>query len=232
MDSNSGTDMDMRKKTGNGPRCLVIEGTDTKRPLSSLSPFAIAKGIKGLSEEPMSTKRLKNGSFLVKVSKEIHATMLLKWTMLITSPIKVSDHKTLNSTREVTRCHELKGMSDLDIQKELEPQGVTHVKRMPFKKGGKKESHRTQSLWPSAVHHYRECESGISQGGYYPVCPITSHILSMSRIQPHKGQIPWTRDMRNMLQGSPHWQIHRSSQMCELRRRPHLIQQDMAPIPL
>ena len=127
----------MNKCTSDWPRFLVIqdEVKDSKL-LMKLSPFAIAKGITGLAAEPVSVKKTSFG-LLVEVSKKSHAENLLKSKVLANVPIKVTVHRTLNSSRGVIRCRELSGMTEEEISDELSAQSVSVVKRIMLQKGQK-----------------------------------------------------------------------------------------------
>ena len=134
----SDSENEVFKISGNWPRWLVVTEQDESRPLSGLSPFAIAKGIKGLSGEPKSIKRLRSGALLVECATHLHSKMLLGSTTLVDRPIKVSVHRSLNSSKGVMRCRDLKGVSEGEIKQELASQGVTDVHRVMVKKGADK----------------------------------------------------------------------------------------------
>ena len=123
---------------GSWPSWLIIEGTDPEKPLSGLSPFGIAKGIKGLSGEAKSIKRLRNGCLLVESATKLHSQMLQKSVTLIDRPIKVTPHRTLNTSKGVIRCRDLRGVSEAEIKSELASQGVTDVQRVAVWRGGEK----------------------------------------------------------------------------------------------
>ncbi|KAK6178179.1 hypothetical protein SNE40_012989 [Patella caerulea] len=117
------------------PRFLLIESPSTD--LSKVSPFLITKGIAGLAAEPKAIKKLKNGTLLIECAKEQHATMLLTSTSLAFIPIKVSPHRSLNSSRGVIRCRDLEGSSEDEMVQYLSSQGVSHVKRISVRRGDK-----------------------------------------------------------------------------------------------
>ena len=126
----------METITSSWPRFLVIQDIEGGSGLLSLSPFAIAKGIKGLASEPKSVKKIKNG-LLVEVAAKAHSDLLLKSNKIAEVPIKVSVHRTLNTRRGVIRCRELSGMTEEDIVSELASQHVTQVKRVFVDRGQK-----------------------------------------------------------------------------------------------
>ncbi|XP_041357871.1 uncharacterized protein LOC121374825 [Gigantopelta aegis] len=111
------------------PRFLVIESSNDGA-LQKLSPFAVEKVLQGLAGEPKSVKKLKNGSLLVECSTESHSKCLLKSKMLCNISIKVSVHKSLNSSKGVIRSRDLEGVSEDEICENLSSQGVSFVKRI------------------------------------------------------------------------------------------------------
>ena len=113
-----------------------MEETDSTIPLKKLSPFAVSKGIQGIAGEPKNVKSIARG-LLIEVEKKAHAVNLLKATMLVNVPIKVTAHRTLNTRKGVIRCRELAGMEEEEIQRELSKQKVVHVKRIFIDKGRK-----------------------------------------------------------------------------------------------
>ena len=74
-----------------------------------------------------SIKRLRDGSFLVECGKRAQAQNLLRTNRFIVRLVRVSIHKTLNSSRGVVRCRDLADMSEVEIRDELKDQGVVGV---------------------------------------------------------------------------------------------------------
>ena len=127
---------DDKQPVKNWPRFLVMESTDENSSLKKLSPFAIAKGIKGIAGEPKDVKAVGNG-LLIEVSLRAHSNNLLKTTNFISIPVKVTPHRSLNTRKGVIRCQELEGMSEEEIRDELLSQNVVHVKRISVDRGRK-----------------------------------------------------------------------------------------------
>jgi hypothetical protein len=117
----------------------MVREADEGRPLSKLSPFAIAKGFEGISPR-LVVKRLRDGAFLVECPTEKDSRALQKRdkTIFVDRHICVTVHRSLNSSRGVIRCPELADMPDNEILKELSTQGVSEVKRVLVTKGPKK----------------------------------------------------------------------------------------------
>ena len=143
-DSDSDTDNELFLTKDNWPRFIVVKSASEERPLSKLSPFAVQKGfqaiartLKRIARTLKSTKRIRDGSFLVECSRKTQAENLLKTVNFVDRPVHVSVHKTLNSSRGVIRCWELSDLSDIEIRDKLKTQGVVEVHRVTVKKEGK-----------------------------------------------------------------------------------------------
>ena len=119
------------------PRFLMIEESDPNKPFKgNANIFAITKGVIGNAGEYKSMKQLKSGSYLVEMTQKIHSELLLKTTNIAGVPVKVSPHRSLNSSRCVIHCRELNNMDVEEIKNELESQGITKVERMKRRKDG------------------------------------------------------------------------------------------------
>ena len=129
-DSDSDTDMTT------WPRFLIMEGTDLQHPLHKLSPFAIHKGILGISGEPVSVKKLRSGQILIEFDKQHYSTNLLKCKSFVQIPVQVTPHKTLNTKKGIIRCADLRDCDDDEILDELKDQGVIRIQRMTINRNG------------------------------------------------------------------------------------------------
>ena len=89
-----------------------MESSSDDLLLSKLSPFAVQKGFQAVAGTLKSIKRLRDGSFLVECARKS----------------RVSIRKALNSSRGVIRCRELSGMTETEIETELQEQGVVESK--------------------------------------------------------------------------------------------------------
>ena len=67
-DSDLDTGNELFLTKDNLPKFIVVKSADEERPLSKLSPFAVQKGFQAIAETLKSTKRLRDGSFLVELS--------------------------------------------------------------------------------------------------------------------------------------------------------------------
>ena len=123
------------------PRFLVVEPVQ-EGALNKLSPFAIEKGIQGLSGPPKSIKKLRSGGFLVEASTKAHSENLLRSDMLVNVPIKVSKHRSLNYKKGVIWCEGLDRATETEIEELKERQNITEVKRISVTRDGvKKQTH-------------------------------------------------------------------------------------------
>ena len=137
-DLDSDSDSELYITSDTWPRFMVITSASEEKPLSKLSPFAVQKGFQAIAGTLKSTKRLRDGSFLVECSRRAaQAENLLRTTTFVDRPVHVSMHKTLNSSRGVIRCRELSLLSEAEIRDELKSQGVVEVHRVTVKNEGK-----------------------------------------------------------------------------------------------
>ena len=92
-DLDSDSDSELYVTSDTWPRFMVMTSASEEKPLSKLSPFVVQK----------STKRLRDGSFLVECSRRAQAENLMRTTTFVDRPVHVSMHKTLNSYRVVIK---------------------------------------------------------------------------------------------------------------------------------
>ncbi|KAJ8037613.1 hypothetical protein HOLleu_18472 [Holothuria leucospilota] len=118
------------------PRFLVITSCGDGKSLTTLSPFAINKGIEGVVGTPKSIKRLRSGDILVEVSRSTQANNLLKTKSLVDVPVQVTPHRSLNSSKGVIRCPDIKNCSDEEILDNLASQHVSHLYRISVLREG------------------------------------------------------------------------------------------------
>ena len=114
MDSDSESDGEIG--VDSWPRFIILESTDSDKPLSKLSPFALQKGIQGLAGVPKDVNRLRSGQVLIEVDRKSHCRNLLQSNMIVDVPIRISPHKSLNFKKGIIRCRDLRGCSDDEIE--------------------------------------------------------------------------------------------------------------------
>ena len=96
--------------TGSWPRYLVMTSTDRGKTLSKLSRFAIHKGVKGIAGGDVNIKRKFNGDIYLTYSNISQSDNLLSVLFGSISPVAITPHKSLNSSKEVVRNWELARM--------------------------------------------------------------------------------------------------------------------------
>ena len=119
------------------PRFIIIEASDENSNITSLSPFVIQKVLQSLAGEPKSIKKItRSNQLLIKVSRRAQAENLLRTQTCHNLNVRVYPYSSLNSSRGVIRCPDLRGCSEQEILDEMKSQGVTAVKRFGVRKDG------------------------------------------------------------------------------------------------
>ena len=127
---------EMKKAKIMFPRFLLMMSGDEDKSLSRLSTFAIQKGIEGLVGEPKNIKRLRSGDLLIEVDRETNSTKLLAFKEIAGIPVKVSPHRTLNTSKGVIRTQEIKNTTNEELKTQLKRQGVSDARIITIKKNG------------------------------------------------------------------------------------------------
>ena len=97
------------------PRFFIIQESDPENPISRLHPFAIQKGIEGMVGKVKDVKKLRNDLLFIEVDRRSHAVNLMNTTRLANVPVVVSPHRTLNSSKGVIHCDQLKYTNDKNM---------------------------------------------------------------------------------------------------------------------
>ena len=114
--------------------------------MADLSPFVIEKCIQTIAGHPKTIKKLKSGDLLLEVDRKQQVENLLKTTKIFDLKVKISLHQSLNSSKGVIRCPELRPCSDKEIIDNLTDQGVTGVRNVSVRKNGVLKSTNTYVL--------------------------------------------------------------------------------------
>ena len=130
----------------NVPRFLVVKSQEEKQTMADLSPFLIEKCIQSIVGHPKTIKKLKSGGLLLEVDRKQQVENLLKTTEIFDLKVKISLHHSLNSSKGVIRCPELRPCSDKEIIDNLKEQGVTGVRNVSVLKNGVIKSTNTYIL--------------------------------------------------------------------------------------
>ena len=114
-------------------RYLVVESENPEEPLAGLSPWAIEEGFKGISQAIKIERNLNKdkGIFLIECQNERASKNALarNGTNFVDRKIKVSPHRSLNTSRGVIHCYDLRNDTIEFIEEKLKSQGVTKVHR-------------------------------------------------------------------------------------------------------
>ena len=86
-----------------------------EKQITSLSPFIIGKQIESLICTPKDVKKLKNGTLLVETNRKSQSENLLKITKFFNLNVTVTEHKTLNSCKDIIRDRMLKHETEENI---------------------------------------------------------------------------------------------------------------------
>lgn len=115
----------------------VIEKLD-KTSFETTSPFFVEKALTTQIGSDHETKRLRNGTLLVKCKNDKQAQLLQKFNNVLfgsTFKVKVTEHTTLNTIQGTIRCEDSKNWSEAEIQEGLAAQKVVAVQKMQRKVG-------------------------------------------------------------------------------------------------
>jgi hypothetical protein len=83
-----------------------------------------------------SVKKLRNGAVLIEVASKAQADKSLTMTTWIDVHVKASPHRSLNMTKGIIRCRDLRDCGDEEILYALRPEGVTNAKHILSNKNG------------------------------------------------------------------------------------------------
>ena len=109
---------------GNFPKFFVITPT-TGKTITDLSPFWIQKSLQATIGTLTSIRKTRIGHLLVETNKALYSQKLALLTDLAGVPVKAEPHQTLNCSKGVIKCADLKGVDKQEIVDGLASQGVT-----------------------------------------------------------------------------------------------------------
>ena len=127
------------------PRFILVESKEEGRQITSLSPFLIQKVIQSIAGEPENIKKKlhRSNQLLIELSKKAHAENLLRAQTFHDLKVRVYPHTSLNSSKGVIRCPELRNCGEEEILEGTRSQGVTGVKRFKIKRNGELKDTKT-----------------------------------------------------------------------------------------
>ncbi|GBM35022.1 hypothetical protein AVEN_240378-1 [Araneus ventricosus] len=124
------TDIDKISETA---RFLIISLRNEL--LSKTSPFATEKALQGIGGSPKSVKKFKSGDLLIEISSAIQTKYFLLAKIFLNNSVKITIHRTLNSSQGVVSEPQLLHSPEPEIHEGLTSQGVIGVKRINIKRG-------------------------------------------------------------------------------------------------
>ncbi|GFT04304.1 putative RNA-directed DNA polymerase from transposon BS [Trichonephila clavipes] len=101
--------------------------------MSLKSLFAIHKALKGIGGEQKSIKILQSGDLLVKTSSYTQTMYFTLAKTFLDSPVDISPHKSLNTSRGVISEPNLLTTPEAEILDGFSDQGVIQVRRITIK---------------------------------------------------------------------------------------------------
>lgn len=115
-----------------GPKYLLMKRINSNDSLHGVSPFLIKKVIDTASGGIVDAcNKLSNGTLLIKTKNLSQATQLIQLTTLNnTIEVDVTEHNSLNYTKGVIYCNDLRDISETDILTELKSQNVVEVRKI------------------------------------------------------------------------------------------------------
>ena len=122
------------------PRFLVVESDIPEHPLTKCNIFSVGKWFEGVSSQLVGRFWKEGNIFIVDSPSAKVSEMLMKrnGTTFITLKIKVSAHRSMNSSKGVIWCPDLESLPEEEILENLLDQGVAKVERCRRTKGGLK----------------------------------------------------------------------------------------------
>lgn len=119
-----------------GPLIVLLMVPANREDKLPTNPFIISRSVKEQVGAISAAYRDKDGHLVLKTRSEKKAAKLLELNELLDhTKVKVMEHATLNQTKCIVTCHAVDGLTEEELKKELESQGVTDVRRLG--KGGK-----------------------------------------------------------------------------------------------
>ncbi len=116
------------------PTFFVVEAVEGHS--IDLSIFGIQKLLKCAVGDVKNAKKLRNGSVLIEVVSKAQAENALKMKVWISTPVKVTAHRSLNTCKGVIRCRDFKDCSEAEVLEALSHEGVSQVKHIFSKRNG------------------------------------------------------------------------------------------------
>lgn len=129
--------LESRSNTDYITKFFVVHAEDASKPLSKMSPFLVAKVLKGLLGEKFNCKKMFTGDLLVEVFEKNQAVALQCLNHIQEAKVTVSAHRTLNTVRGVISEDDLMDCPVEEILEGMHGQAVVAAKRITIRRDGK-----------------------------------------------------------------------------------------------
>ena len=100
-----------------------------------ISPFVLSKALQAAVGTLKSVRRQRNGNVLLETDNRTCSAKLLAMTDITGCPVQAQAHRTLNSSKGVIKCADLKLCKKEEIIEERRPQGVVDSFNITVKSG-------------------------------------------------------------------------------------------------
>ena len=118
------------------PRILIMSTSAEGNILSTMSPFAIQKGVTGIAGDGVAIKRSQNGIITLTCGKKSQSDSLLKCVSLGgIAPVTVSPHRSLNNCKVVIRNWELANCDPEEVKRNIP--NIVDIHRIVSNRDGK-----------------------------------------------------------------------------------------------
>jgi hypothetical protein len=121
------------------PSFFVVKCDQEGQSLAKTCPIKLHRQIKEKFGEPQDVRKLGDGTLLIEAVDDAQAEKIMLADSLLDLQVKPEAHRTLNSSKGIVTCDDLKNSTVPDILDELKGQGVTHVEQMKFRAKGTNE---------------------------------------------------------------------------------------------
>ncbi|GBN01701.1 hypothetical protein AVEN_211118-1, partial [Araneus ventricosus] len=133
----SGQQIVTKSSATNFPTFFLIKRISiSNETFHTVSPFLVEKAITASVGDVKSAKKLRSGDLLVEVQSRKQSEQIVKLKTFSNIQITVFPHASLNSSKGVITCGELLNVPTDEILKELQGQGVSHVRRISIRRDG------------------------------------------------------------------------------------------------
>ena len=105
---------------------FVLSATDGSS-LSLMLPFLLGKAVKLQALPVADIHKLRNGTVLIKTRDVKQAAALQRLEKIQEIPVKVDAHRTLNYSKAVVKCKDLRMCSSEEIVQEFKSQSQSHA---------------------------------------------------------------------------------------------------------